>query len=205
MQLLHPIMPFITEEIWQRLTKATGGNDAPGIMVSQWPEFDENIDDRTAEEHMEIVKSIITTIRTIRNEMNVPLGQKADVIVVPADTQTNDIFFNNRLYIHDLAKVNNLKLDAAAVRPAKAAAGISIKSEVFVLLEGLIDFDIEKKRLEKEIDRRTGFIKSLERKLENEGFLAKAPKDVIHLERRKLDDSREELKKLAVNLEALGN
>jgi len=205
MQLLHPIMPFITEEIWQRLTRATGGSDAQGIMVSQWPEYDENIYDQTSEEHMEIVKSIITTIRTIRNEMNVPLGQQADVIVVPADTQTNDIFFNNRLYIHDLAKVDNLKLDAAAVRPAKAAAGISIKSEVFVLLEGLIDFDIEKKRLDKEIDRRTGFIKSLERKLENEGFLAKAPREVIQLERRKLDDSREELKKLAMNLEALGN
>ena len=165
MQLLHPIMPFITEEVWQILTGITNEKSAAGIMISPWPETDDTKVDETVEIHMETVKSLITTIRTIRNEMNVPIGQNADVVVVPADNDTHDIFFNNRLYIHDLAKVDRLKLDQNAKRPSKAAAGISVKSEVFVLLEGLIDIDRERTRLEKEIERRAKFVKSLDSKL----------------------------------------
>ncbi|MCE5251002.1 valine--tRNA ligase [bacterium] len=205
MQLLHPVMPFITEEIWQRLTDALGVDKAPSIMVSRWPEAEDTLIDLSAEEHMESVKSLITVIRTIRNEMNVPLGQKADVIVAPADDTLKSVFFDNRAYILDLAKVGNLRLDSTAARPPKSAAGISEKNEVFVLLEGLIDIGFERTRLEKEINRRSTFIRSIENKLRNEGFLSKAPQEVIQQERRKLEDSREELKKLEVNLASLGD
>lgn len=204
MQLLHPIMPFITEEIWQRLTDILVDKPAKSIMISRWPAFNSSLIDKTAEDHMETVKSLIGTIRNIRNEMNLPPGKKADVIVVPADDETYQLLFDNMSYILDLASVKNLKLDKDATRPQKSAAGISDKSEVFVLLEGLVDFEREKARLKKEIERRKKFITNIEGKLINQGFLSKAPKDVIKLERSKLNDSRHDLEKLSANLEALG-
>ena len=118
---------------------------------------------------------------------------------------TNQIFFDNRSYILDLGGVNNLKLDRNAVRPIKSAAGISDKSEVFVILEGVLDIDRERIRLDKEIERRKNFIKSTEIKLQNQGFLSKAPEEVIQQERIKLGNSREEVKKLISNLKALGD
>ena len=204
MQLLHPIMPYITEEIWQKLVYVTGNKQNPSIMISQWPAVNSTLIDKTIEDRMETVKSLIGTIRNIRNEMNVPLGDKADVVIVPADDDTYQIFFDNSSYIIDLASVKNLKLDIKATRPPKSAAGISVKSEVFVILEGLVDFEREKARFKKEIDRRKKFITGIEKKLSNQNFLSKAPKEVIHTERRKLDNSRQELEKLVTNLEALG-
>ncbi len=204
MQLLHPIMPYITEEIWQRLVSVIGGEHVPSIMISQWPSADSSLIDKKAEDRMEAVKSVIGTIRNIRNEMNVPPGEKADVVIVPADEDTHRLFFENSSYILDLASVNNLKLDKKAARPPKSAAGISEKSEVFVLLEGLLDFEHEKARFIKEIDRRKKFISGIEKKLSNQNFLSKAPKEVIQKERCKLSDSRQELEKLITNLEALG-
>ncbi|MBT4483761.1 MAG: class I tRNA ligase family protein, partial [Candidatus Latescibacteria bacterium] len=204
MQLLHPIMPFITEEIWQRLTDVLGSKSAPSIMVSSWPEADDSLIDYSLEKRMETLKSLISTIRTTRNEMNVPIGKKADVVVIPADDEANSVFLDNRSYILGLASVNNLTVDMNAKRPPKSVAGISEKNEVYIILEGLIDFNLEQTRLQKEIERRTNFIKRTEAKLQNEGFLSKAPKEIIQQERSKLDNSREELKKLSAYIEALG-
>ena len=107
-------------------------------------------------------------------------------------------------YIMDLASIGKLKIEKKSIHPPKSATGISDKSEVFVLLEGVIDFEREIERLEKEIDHRKQFITGIERKLQNKEFLSKAPKEVIQLERRKLDDSRQELEKLSLTLKALG-
>ena len=153
---------------------------------------------------MEMIKSIITTIRTIRNEMNVPVNMKADVVIVPSDDETNTVIYDNQPYILDLAKVDGLTIDKHATRPSKSASGISDKSEVFVLLEGLIDFERERSRLEKEINRRKQFIQTTEIKLLNHNFLSRAPIEVIQQERQKLEDSREELIKLEVNYSSLG-
>jgi len=127
------------------------------------------------------------------------------VVVVPADDETHDLFFDNMHIIIDLASISNLKLDKSATRPPKSAVGISENSEVFVLLEGLVNFERERARLEKEIERRKKFITGIEKKLINLGFLSKAPKEVVQLERRKLDDSYHEFEKLTANLKALGD
>lgn len=205
MKLLHPVMPFITEEIWQRLMEILGGKTAESIMISDWPIENKAKVNLADEKAMETIQSIIGTVRNIRNEMNVPLTQKADVVVVPHDEETRVIIEENIVYINDLASVKNLTIDIKASRPAKSAAGISDKSEVFVLLEGIIDFELEKQRLRKEIERRKGFIMSVERKLENESFLSKAPAEIVQIERQKLSDSKLEIEKLTANLVALGD
>jgi valyl-tRNA synthetase len=205
MQLLHPIMPFVTEEIWQLLTGLLGEKPAASIMISKWPEADKNLMDPDAEHEMEMVQSLISTIRTIRNEMNIPPAEKAEVIVVPADDKAKRILEANISYILDLAAVKYITFSEKSTRPPKSAAGISDKNEVFVLLEGLVDFDRERARLSKEIERRRNFITSIESKLANENFISRAPKDVIEQERRKGSDTREEMKKLIANLESLGD
>jgi valyl-tRNA synthetase len=204
MQLLHPVMPYLTEEVWQHLTETLGERPAQSIMISRWPICDTNMLDDAAESEMDAVQSLIGSIRNIRNEMNVPLGSKADVVVSPSDETVGGAFERNRAYILDLASVSRLTLDSQAVRPPKSAAGISGKSEVFVLLEGLVDFDRERIRLGKEIERRASYIKSIETKLSNEAFVSRAPEDVVAQERKKLEDTREEMEKLTANLEALG-
>ncbi|MFA6471500.1 MAG: valine--tRNA ligase [Candidatus Latescibacterota bacterium] len=204
MQLLHPIMPFVTEEIWQLLNEHLGEKQSASIMISKWPEADTGLIDPEIEREMEMVQSLITTIRTIRNEMNVPLGEKADVMVAPADEDARRVLDANSSYIMDLASVKHLAFTEQSKRPPKSAAGISDKNEVFVLLEGLVDFDRERVRLSKEIERRGKFIASIENKLSNENFLSKAPVEIIEQERRKANDTREEMKKLIANLESLG-
>jgi valyl-tRNA synthetase len=204
MQLLHPVMPFITEELWQRLTELLGEKPSASIMVSPWPVVDESLLDEAAEREMAMVQSVITVVRTVRNEMHVAPGQKADVVIVPADEDSNRILFDNMGYIVDLGAVKTLTIDAKASKPSKSAAGISDNNQVFVCLSGLIDFESERLRLEKEIDRRKSFIAGIERKLVNQDFLAKAPQEVVILERRKLQDSCQELEKMAANLRALG-
>jgi valyl-tRNA synthetase len=153
---------------------------------------------------MESVQSLIETIRNLRSEMNVPPGRKADVVAAPADDAAMRMFKRNRAYILDLASVGNLRLVPGAARPPKSAAGMSGRHEVFVLLEGLVDFDRESARLSKEIERRRSFIAGIEAKLANEAFVSRAPEEVVAQERRKLEDSREEVRKLTANLEALG-
>ena len=205
MQLLHPVMPFITEDIWQRLTDALGDKPAESIMISDWPVPDTAAIEIGVERDMALLQSLITTVRTLRNELNVPLSKKADVVVVPVDALVRRVFETNRSYILDLAKVGSLTINMNAGRPAKSAVGISGKNEIFLILEGLIDLDAERARLTKEIQRRAAFVKSLEGKLRNEGFISKAPREVVEQETVKLDFAREELKKLTDNLSALGD
>jgi valyl-tRNA synthetase len=204
MQLLHPVMPYLTEEIWQRLTDLIGERDAKSIMISRWPEPDATLMDDELERSMTVLQGVIGTIRTVRNEMNVPPGRKATVVIVPADTDTEALLEDNRGYIADLAAVGDLTIDCKASRPETSAAGISDQHEVFVVLAGLIDLDRERTRLTKEIERRRKFILSIEGKLHNEGFLSNAPADVVQLERVKLETAREELTKLEETMSALG-
>jgi valyl-tRNA synthetase len=205
MKLLHPIMPFLTEEVWQILSGSLGRREAESIMIAPWPKGEGGEVNDDIERQMDMVQSLIGTIRNIRSEMNVPLGQKADAIVAPADADAERVFGENRAYILDLAAVRELSIERGAVRPPKSAAGISGRSEVFVKLAGLVDFDRERARLKKEVERRRNFIASIDNKLNNEAFIARAPEAVVEQERRKLIDVREELNKLVANLEALGD
>ncbi len=204
MKLLHPIMPFLTEEVWSILADALRDRGSDSVMTAPWPQADHMAESDVIEREMSMLQSLIGSIRNIRSEVNVPLGQKADVLVVPADDDAERVFADNRSYIMDLASVARLDLDRRAARPEKSAAGISDRSEVFVFLEGLVDFDRERARLAKEVERRRGFIASIESKLSNESFVSRAPETVVEQERRKLSDARDELEKLLSNLQALG-
>ncbi|MEW6622589.1 MAG: valine--tRNA ligase [Bacillota bacterium] len=180
MQLLHPFMPFITEEIWRHLP-----GDRGSIMLSDWPRFKE-VKDKAPVVKMRLLMEIIKGIRNIRNEMNVPPGKKAEAIIFLKSEEADKAVKDNLEYIEILADAYPIKLvRELAKKPDKAAAVVVYGAEVYVPLEGLIDINVEIKRMEKElatIEKDLNLVKS---KLQNEKFLRKAPKEVVEKEQQK--------------------
>ncbi|MFC1557980.1 valine--tRNA ligase [candidate division KSB1 bacterium] len=180
--LIHPFMPFITEEIWQNL----GENcTRKSIMVTMEDETFTGTVDEDAESIMNLLQDIISEIRTIRGEMNVPAVKKADVIIVTRDENEEKIIKNYESYVQRLAKTAEIKLVKSYSNPGIAASGIAKGVEIYLPLEGLIDITKEKIRLEKDISRFEYIINSIDNKLTNENFLKRAPADVIVNEKNK--------------------
>ena len=182
MALLHPFMPFITEEIWQHLP-----HEGETIMLSPWPLKDESEIDLKINEQMNLTIEVIRAIRNLRSEMNIPLGKKIEVII-NANTQENYAYLTNTLsYIQSLASIENINLTIGlSEKPSQAVTAVVHGIEIYLPLKGLVDIDKEIARLEKELAKMESEIKRIENKLANEGFVAKAPAEVIEKEKEKM-------------------
>lgn len=188
LKIVHPFMPFITEELWQLLSQRQEGES---ISISKYPEIDNSLINPDAEKEMTFVQDIITAIRNIRGEMNIPPSKNVDVFL-----KTNSVADYQIDYIKKLAKVDNLKIDAMMEKPQASASAIVKDVEIFVPLKGLIDLDVERKRLQKEIDRIEGALKGIEKKLSNEKFIKNAAPEVVEREKTKQQDWQKNLEKL---------
>ena len=195
-RLLHPFMPFITEELWEQVF-AGGGM----LITSSWPEITSTGGEDAAAE-IGFVVDLITQIRSIRNEMNVPVAAKPELVLINADADKQAIADRNRPAIERLARVEAINLDTTA--PQQSAQGVSQGLEFALPLAGILDFDAERARLNKEIKAAEGEIKKLDSKLNNQGFLAKAPEDVVEENRRRLDAEIETRDRLTLALKRLG-
>ena len=181
LKLLHPFMPFITEELYQSLYK-----DADSIMISKWPEYDESCNFEDDEKDMETVISAIRAIRNIRLEMNVPVSKKANIIFAAKDRAAEVIKKSEALFIK-MASASSITVQADKDGiPEDAAAAVVDGAEIYIPLDELIDFEKEidrlakeKENLQKELDRVNG-------KLNNEKFISKAPQKVVDEEKEKL-------------------
>ncbi|HID96089.1 MAG TPA: valine--tRNA ligase [Candidatus Latescibacteria bacterium] len=207
MRLLHPIMPFITEEIWQRLKglkiQESGVDDDKSIMVTTWPAADPSLIDEDAEIAMALLQEITVAIRNIRAQMRIPPSKPVNAILSPSSEGLLTTIKENHSYIETLGKVRNLSVDLDVRRPSHCATAVIRGVEVFVPLEGLIDLDRERDRLEREIDRVSAQLQRVSAKLKDEDFLKKAPALVVEEQRRKAESYREDLRKLMKGLEAL--
>lgn len=183
LELLHPFMPFITEEIWQQLP-----HRGDTVMLSNWPRPDEALRDEASETEMEILIEAITAVRRIRGEMNVPPGKKAEVILVSAGDMIRGILERNRAYLQGLANAEVQVLAELRQKPDQTASAVTRGVEIFVPLRGLIDLDKEIARLNKELKTVQGDLARVQGKLNNQGFLAKAPADVIEKEKAKEEE-----------------
>ncbi|MBU4445373.1 valine--tRNA ligase [bacterium] len=202
LKILHPYAPFITEEIYQHLKSAS----EPDIIVSDWPKIKYRSDDPRAEETFEIVQKIITALRTARSEMNIPPSAQLNLIVRGNDDQLPLKLIQNESlaeYVKNLVKVADIRIAQDGERPHPASTIVVHGTEFFIPLEGLIDVDAEKQRLEKEINRLKGLLKSISAKLMNQNFLERAPRNVVAKEQEKEKFIREQLIKLETNLQAL--
>ena len=188
LELLHPFMPFITEEIWQKLP-----HDGETIVLAPYPDFEEAFDDQDAAADMGMMIDMIKALRNLRAEMKVPLGQKSKVILA-ADEREKEIISENAGYLDKMAAIDEVEFIARNDEaPKGAAAAILGDIRIYLPLAGLIDMDKEKARLEKEMAKTEKEIARLSGKLSNEGFLAKAPAEVVEGEKVKLADAEKRL------------
>jgi valyl-tRNA synthetase len=184
-------MPFITEEIWQKLPGTEGT-----IMRAQYPAKEESDLNPAAEEKMELVMSVIKAVRNIRNEMKVNPGRRIKALLA-APEEKMAILKEGREYIENLARIKDLKIGGDELeRPDKVSTSIVKEVEVILPLEGMIDLDKEIERMEKEIEEMDFEIKRAEGKLSNKGFVNNAPQDLVEGEKQKLKEYQEKKEKL---------
>jgi valyl-tRNA synthetase len=198
LRLLHPFVPFITEEIWQKLP---GAQDS--VMVAPYPQPDPAFANLEAEAEMRLVMETITAIRNIRGEMNVPPATQVEVFLHSQETSAVAALSRHEQPIKILARVQALHCNADGGPPAAAAKAVVDQVDIFLPLAGIIDFAEEAKRLEKEMQKLTKDLDQAQRKLTNEDFLAKAPAEVVAKEKEKLAGWSEKLAKLKTHQERI--
>jgi len=195
LRLAHPFMPFITEEIWQRI-KAQAGVSGETLMLQPWPVANESRIDAAAEGDIEWVKQLMLGVRQIRGEMKISMAKRIDIIV--ANTSASDLrrLADFEPLLSKLAKLESVRVLAAGEEAPMSATTLVGEMEVLVPMAGLIDKDAELARLDKEIGRLEGEVQRVGGKLSNQGFVAKAPAEVLDKERAKLAEAEQALAKM---------
>ena len=198
MKLLHPFMPFITEEIWQHLP-----HEGESIMISEWPEYDEKLNFPKDVESIELIMQSISAIRNRRAEMNVPPSKKAKVIIV---TDKTDVFEQGTVFFEKLASASEAVVQTDKSGISDNAVNVVVPSaEVFLPLDELVDKTKELERLNAEKKKLEGEIKRVEGKLNNAGFVSKAPQKVVDEEKAKGEKYKEMLEKVLENIKSMEN
>ena len=199
MRLLHPFMPFITEEIWQHLP-----HEGRSIMRASWPVVQAGRSDAAAEGQMNLIMEAVKGIRNMRAEMNVPPGRRSEVILQAGSEEVRSVLQKNEGYFRQLAAAEPVTLPAiGAEKPENAMATVVAGLEVYLPLKGLIDVEKETARLSKEREALTKELARITSKLGNEGFMAKAPAAVVEKERAKAQECEEKLGAIRERMEYL--
>jgi valyl-tRNA synthetase len=199
LRMLHPFMPFVTEEIWQRLplTREKGS-----IMVMPFPRQEDRWDDEVAETEMGLVIEIVTALRNIRGEMNIPPGEHIDALLRVKGKGNKEKLQRNHVFIQNLAKVKNVRVLERIQRPPTSAFAVVQDVEIFVPMDRS-KMEEEEKRLQKEILKIEKEIAFVGRKLSNEQFVSKAPPEVVQEEKEKATRCQALREKLEANLKKI--
>ncbi|MDY6844344.1 MAG: valine--tRNA ligase [Thermodesulfobacteriota bacterium] len=190
-KVLHPFMPFVTEEIWHKLPHSKNS-----ITVAEFPEYDNHFGDRISHQNATLVKNAITAIRNIRGEMGVHPSTYLDAKIHIMDEKKIDILSTHNEYIMNLAHLNNLEVGKEVTNKKGDATKVIEEMEIYVPLLGIVDFTQERKRVEKEIVKITNELSHVEKKLSNKNFVNKAPEDVVEKEKRIFSELHEKKNKL---------
>jgi valyl-tRNA synthetase len=196
-------MPFITEEIWEKLPQAEGC-----IMVAKFPEAAEFLRDENALREMNLIMGAITAIRNIRGEMNIPPSKRVNILIDVVDKDEADILTSNLSHIKTLGKVEEAFIASGAPKPEASATAVFGHNVLYVLLKGILDFKEERKRLRKQIEKIEKDIEVSNRKLSNKGFLEKAPAEIVTEVKEKVETlglKREKLNQNLLFFEAIGD
>ncbi|PNH88456.1 valine--tRNA ligase [Vibrio diazotrophicus] len=196
LRLAHPVLPYITETIWQSIKPLVDGVEGDTIMLQALPQYDAANFNQEALDDIEWVKTFITAIRNLRAEYDINPGKPLEVMLKVANEQDAARLDANKQVLVSLAKLESVRVLAAGETTPACATALVAKSELMIPMAGLIDKDAELARLAKEVAKTEGEIKRIEGKLGNEGFVAKAPEAVIAKEREKLEGYKDTLAKL---------
>ncbi|MDQ0174333.1 valine--tRNA ligase [Bacillus chungangensis] len=183
MRLLHPFMPFLTEEIWQNLP-----HNGESITVAQWPQVDQSLSDEKAASEMKLLMEIIRSVRNIRAEVQTPLSKKIKLLVKAKDDETLTVLEKNKSYLERFCNPEELVMALEMQIPDKAMTAVVTGAELILPLEGLINIEEELARLQKEWEKWEKEVKRVQQKLQNEKFVNNAPKKVVDEERAKEKD-----------------
>lgn len=198
LQLLHPFAPFITEELYQRLS-----HNEKSIAISKWPESNKKLINKTIEKKFLLLKDIIMALRNIRGEMGIPPQSLAPCIITSSKDSSLQQISSCEMYIKEMAKIDSLTIGTNIKKPPFSASWVVEDMEIFLPLKGLIDIEVEKERLSKEIKKLEEKLISIDKKLNNRNFLNKAPKQVVENTENKRKDFFQKVKKLRKNLASL--
>ena len=202
LRLLHPMMPFITEEIWQSVGPLAG-KSGPTIMLQPYPEPNEHDIDLRANEDIEWLKVVIEGVRNIRGEMNIPPGKELSVLLRKGDENDRLRLSKNSQYLRKLAKISHIDWLAADDAVPLAATALAGELEILVPMAGLIDKDAEINRLNREIGKLESDLTRLQGKLGNAAFVDKAPAAVVAKEQDKMHTQRQALETLREQLQRI--
>ncbi|MDN6698157.1 MAG: valine--tRNA ligase [Staphylococcus equorum] len=196
MRMLHPFMPFVTEQIWQNLP-----NEGETIVNAPWPKVNDALIFNESKETMQQLVEIIKSVRQSRLEVNTPLSKAIPIFIKAKDENVKDTLVNNSNYIDRFCHPSELTIDTAVEIPEKAMTSITTAGEVVLPLEGLIDMDKEIERLENELGKWEKELDRVNKKLANDNFVNKAPEKVINEEREKKQTYQEKYEgvKLRIN------
>lgn len=201
MKLLHPFMPFITEEIWQHIRHR---ETKEAMIVASWPQFDKSAVSEADQDSFNAIQRMISAIRNIRAEFNLNPNDAIDLLINAKNDEVAKVLQQNEWIFRKLQAIGDFDIAVDRAKPETSASAVIEGTELFVPLEGLIDLDKERERIRKEIDRLEGFLKSIKGKLNNDGFVNNAPEEVVQREHDKKEDTETDLKKLKGILDELG-
>jgi valyl-tRNA synthetase len=202
LRMLHPFIPFATEEIYHNLTEHLGDR-AETITLGPWPDETKDFFDESLEKSFESIQTVVNAVRSLRAEMNVPPGKRSDLHVRITKPEIGQLLEKYQTYFRSLAKINELHVGEDIKKPGLSASAVISGAEIFVPLEGLIDVEAEKARLEKELTNLKNQLDRLSKKLANQDFLKNAPGEIVEKEKSKKADIEDRVEKLNSNLEQL--
>ncbi len=198
LRLLHPFMPFITEEIWQNLP-----HEGESITVASWPKVREELSDEVAAKEMKLLVDIIRSVRNIRAEVQTPMSKKIKMMVKAHDENTLKTLETNRAYLERFCNPETLTMAIDIDTPEKAMTAVVTGAEIFLPLEGLINVEEEIARLEKELEKLNSEVERVQKKLSNKNFVEKAPAKVVEEERAKEKDYLEKRQVVQTRIQEL--
>ncbi|MCX5901524.1 MAG: valine--tRNA ligase [Proteobacteria bacterium] len=198
LELLHPIMPFVTEEIWQKLPGA-----GESIVTTKFPEFNAGELDTAVEDEIDMMIQVVSAIRNMRSEIGVPPKGRPHVDILAHDEESAQRITELSALLCSLAGLKDVAMHRQFAKPKTAATAVVGTVEIFLDIEGVINFDEERNRLQKELDKVLADIEFVGKKLGNEGFVSRAPEAVVAKEKEKLEGYQEKEIKLRNNLERI--
>lgn len=198
MRLMHPFMPFITEEIWQHLP-----HEGETVTRAAWPTRNDSLDFPKAVPAFEAVQNVIRSVRNIRAEVNAPMSKQIQLMIATSDDQVQHDLETNVSYLKKFTNASELLVERNMPAPEKAMSAIVTGAELFIPLADLINIEEEIARLNKELVKYTKEVERVEKKLNNPGFVGKAPAHVIEEEQAKAQDYKEKRAAVEVRISEL--
>ncbi len=198
LRLLHPVMPFVTEEIWENMPHV-----GESLVVADYPVVRPELSDEEATEGMDVLMELIRSVRNIRSEVNTPLSKPVELLIKTTDNKVELFLKNNITYIERFCNPENLTISSTLKAPETAMSAVITGAEIFLPLAGLINIDEEIVRLEKELAKWSGEVKRVKGKLSNAKFVDNAPETVVEAERAKEAEYLEKQKIVLERIETL--